>query len=136
MLLLHHDDKSFNTAFQKPLSSAVKPHALPVFVDRKSDLNGRLGSISSVHRLKGFKWDPAWKPIDKKGNRACFVHVPALVSTQSGASVEFDFNGTALGLFITSGPMPGALNSISATPDFVHWRHSHAGVEVFTSPEQ
>ena len=45
-----------------------------------------------MHHLKGFKWDPAWKPIDKKGNRAGFVHVPALVSTQSGASFEFDFN--------------------------------------------
>lgn len=101
--------RMFNTAFQKPLSSAVKPHALPDIVDRKSYVNGRLGSISSVHHLKGFKWNPAWEPIDKKGTRSGFVHVPALVSAQSGASFEFDFNGTGVGLFITSGPDAGRL---------------------------
>jgi len=76
-------------------------------VDRKGDLNGRLGSITSMHHLKSFKWDPAWRPIDKKGNRAGFVHVRALVSTQSGASFEFDFNAPWVGLFITSGPDAG-----------------------------
>ena len=126
--------RMFNTAFQKPLSSAVKPHALPDIVDRKSYVNGRLGSISSVHHLKGFKWNPAWEPIDKKGTRSGFVHVPALFLHNREPVLNLISMALGWGCSLPQVPMPGALNSTSTTPDFVHWRHSHAGVEVSTSP--
>lgn len=99
--------RMLNTAFSVSLPSGLKPHSLPEQVDMKSYVRGRFGSVSHSQNLEGVVLDAAWNPSDKKGTRSGFVHVPALVATQPGASFEFDFHGTGVGLFLTSGPDAG-----------------------------
>lgn len=99
--------RMFDAAFAGALPSAFRPHSLPDQVDTKSYVRGRLGDITRVRNLNGFALDKAWKPTDKKGTRVGFVHVPALIGNQPGAGFEFDFEGSGVGLFITSGPDAG-----------------------------
>jgi sialidase-1 len=61
--------------------------------------------------VQGFAIDPAWKPADGKGARPGFKEVPALVGTMPGAEFEFQFTGTGAGLFITSGPDAGTIET-------------------------
>ena len=96
-------------AFAQPLPAAAKPHPLPAPVDPKSYSRGRFGNLSEVRIIKGFTLDPSWRPTDKKGTRAGFVNVLALVGAEPGAEFEFSFDGTGAGLFITSGPDAGRI---------------------------
>jgi len=98
-------------AFAGPVADEPRPHPLPEPVDSRSYSRGRFGSIADVRMLRGFKLDPAWKPADGKGTRAGFVDVPALTATEPGAEFEFDFDGTAVGLFITAGPDTGRIEA-------------------------
>lgn len=94
-----------NAAFALPPIETAKPHPLPATpLDPRSYFRGRLGDISTARIVKGFTLEPTWKPTDGKGTRAGFVNVPALVGTTPGAELEFEFDGTGAGLFITSGP--------------------------------
>ena len=117
--------RMLNAAYTEPLPITTKPHSLPDQVDMKSFVRGRLGSVSKAQNLEGFTLDAAWKPSDKKGTRSGFVHVPALVATKPGASFEFDFQGTGVGLFITSGPDTGRVEFSIDNADF-------RSVETFT----
>ena len=116
-----------NVAFAKPVAAATKPHALPAMVDARSYARGRLGNIAEARLLKGFTLEPAWQPTDKKGTRAGFVNVPALVGTEPGAEFEFSFTGTGAGLFITAGPDAGRIEysvdggAWRTTDTFTHW---------------
>ncbi|MBK8093500.1 MAG: hypothetical protein IPK32_16355 [Verrucomicrobiaceae bacterium] len=101
--------RMLDAAFAKPLADAAKPHALPAMIDAQSYAKGRLGNIAEAKNLQGFTLEPAWRPTDKKGTRAGFVDVPALVATQSGAAFEFSFTGTGCGLFIAAGPDAGII---------------------------
>jgi lysophospholipase L1-like esterase len=87
----------------------AKPHSLPTPVDALSYSRGRFGNISEARILNGFTLDKAWKPTDDKKTRPGFVGVPALVGTEPSAEFEFEFDGTAAGLFITSGPDAGCI---------------------------
>lgn len=88
---------------------AAKNHPLPAPLDALSYSRGRFGDIHSAKLIKGFRIDPQWKPADGKGTRGGFVNVPALVASTPGAEFEFTFEGTAAGLFITSGPDTGVI---------------------------
>ena len=122
--------RMLDTAFSKPLADAAKPHALPAMVDAQSYAKGRLGSIAEAKILHGFTLEPAWKPTDKKGTRAGFVDVPALVATQPGAAFEFSFTGTGCGLFIAAGPDAGRIEfsidggAYRPLETFTHWSAS------------
>jgi len=94
--------------FKNPLRESVSPHTLPSLpLDSQSYYRGRFGSIRDVKTIRGFRIDESWAPADGKGTRAGFVNVPALVGTDPGAEFEFTFEGTAVGLFVTSGPDSG-----------------------------
>jgi len=100
--------RMIEAALKNPLRESVSPHALPAFpLDSQSYDRGRFGSIRDVKIIRGFRIDESWQPTDGKGTRAGFVNVPALIGTDSGAEFEFVFEGTAAGLFITSGPDSG-----------------------------
>ena len=101
----------FEAACTKPLPDSAKPHTLPEPVDAQSYARGRFGDIATARIIKGFVIDPAWKPTDKKGTRAGFVGVPALVGTEPGSEFEFEFDGTGAGLFIAAGPDAGTIES-------------------------
>lgn len=119
--------RMLNAAFAKPPAEAAKPHPLPAPVDPQSYFRGRFGNISEARILKGFTLEQAWKPVDGKGTRAGFVNVPALVGTQPGAEFEFGFDGTGVGLFITSGPDAGRIEcsidggEYRVTDTFTQW---------------
>lgn len=123
----HSIARMLDAAFAKPLSAAAMPHPMPTAVDEKSYARGRLGKITEARIIKGFVIDPAWKPTDKKGARAGFVDVLALVGTEPGAEFEFSFEGTGCGLFIAAGPDAGIIEcSIDGGEyrqfnTFTHW---------------
>lgn len=120
--------RMLQAAFAGELAETSRPH--PVIeppLDPQSYARGRYGALSMARPLRGFTLDPSWRPADAKGTRAGFVDVPALVGTEPGAEFEFDFEGTAAGLFITSGPDAGQIEfSIDAgdyrtTDTFTQW---------------
>lgn len=120
-----------NAAFAAPQSETARPHSLPATpLDSRSYFRGRLGDISTARIVKGCTLEPAWKPTDGKGTRAGFVNVPALVGTTAGQEFEFEFDGTGVGLFITSGPDAGHIEfSIDGSPyrtveTFTQWSSS------------
>lgn len=108
-LYAHGIARLLDAAFSRPPAGAAAAHVLPARVDPRSYTRGRLGNIAQARILKGFTVEPAWKPADKKGTRAGFVAVPALMGTAPGAEFEFSFEGTGVGLFIASGPDAGRL---------------------------
>ncbi len=119
--------RMLNAAFAKPLAAAAKPHMLPAMIDAQSYAKGRLGNIADAKIIKGFTLEPAWKPTDKKGTRAGFVDVPALVATEPSAAFEFKFTGTGCGLFIAAGPDSGRIEfsidggEFRQIETFTHW---------------
>lgn len=88
---------------------AAKAHVLPQALDPFSYSRGRFGDLTSARLIQGFALDPQWRPDDGKETREGFVNVPALVGTTPGAMFEFAFEGTGVGLLITSGPDAGII---------------------------
>jgi sialidase-1 len=97
-------------AWSGPTPAAATPHDLPKEpVDAAAYDSGRLGPIAAAKIVKGFRIVDPWKPTDGVKARPGFVDVPALVGTMPGDSFELEFDGTAAGLFITSGPDAGRI---------------------------
>jgi putative heme-binding domain-containing protein len=89
---------------------ATKPHPLPdKLVDPAAYDSGRFAALSGVRIIKGFTLVDRWRPTDTAKTREGFVEVPALEGTRPGDSFEFDFDGTAAGVLITSGPDAGRI---------------------------
>ncbi len=85
-------------------------HEVPdTMLDPRSYSAGRFGSLEEAKDLEGFTLIPSWTPTDNKGTRSGYVRVPALVATEAGASLRFDFKGRGIGLLITSGPDAGVI---------------------------
>jgi sialidase-1 len=101
--------RMFEAACARQLPAAAVPHTTPASVDPRCYARGRFGDIEEARITKGFTLEKAWKPTDGKGTRSGFVNVPALVGTEPGATFEFKFEGTGVGLFITSGPDAGRI---------------------------
>lgn len=99
--------RMLDAAWPSGAPAAASPHPLPDPLDPRSYFRGRYGDIRDARIARGFAIDPKWRPSDGKETRAGFVNVPALVANTAGAEFEFDFEGTAAGLFITSGPDAG-----------------------------
>jgi sialidase-1 len=107
-----------------------RPHTLPEPLDEHSYFHGRFGKLEDARLLRDFSLDPRWKPSDGRGARNGFVNVPALVGTEPGAEFEFTFDGRGAGLFITSGPDAGMVESSvdggawKQTDTFTQWSPS------------
>ena len=86
-----------------------RAHPLPALLDGASYDQGRFGELTDARLRQGFSLDPQWQPTDGKPTRPRYVNVPALVATTPGAEFEFDFQGTGVGLMITSGPDAGTI---------------------------
>lgn len=129
-LYAHSVARLLNAAFATPLAAAEKTHPLPPPIDPASYFRGRFGDIRDARNIRGFTLEKTWRPADKKGTRAGFVDVPALVGTEPGAEFEFSFEGTGCGLFITAGPDAGRLEfSVDRAPyrsieTYTRWSHS------------
>lgn len=103
----------FDAAWKDPSTGGTNPHALPAPIDPHSYFHGKLVSpkdavdSQSAMLEKGWKLVPDWKPADGAGTRPGFVNVPTLVAEEAGATLKFKFHGTAVGLFVASGPDTG-----------------------------
>ncbi len=94
-----------DAAWAGPSGPVPPPAALPPQpLDAASYFRGRLGNVATIRAGRGVTLDPAWRAADGKATRPGFVGVPALVASGAGAELEFEFNGTAAGLFLTAGP--------------------------------
>ena len=85
------------------------PRSIPAPLDKANYANGRLVSPSSAKFESGWTFLSEWKPADKAGTRAGFVGVPILEGSTPGAVARLDFEGSAAGLFVVSGPDTGQL---------------------------
>lgn len=99
------------------LFDAAMRTSLPPPIDGHSYFNGRLVDIHEVSRGEGWRIEEDWTAQDKAGTRAGFVHVPVLIGDKPGAESRFQFEGTAVGLFVTAGPDAGIVEfSIDNSP--------------------
>ncbi len=104
--------RMFDAAWAKPLAenALVKSYPLPPNpLDKKSYFRGKLVDIKIAKLGDGWKIDPAWKPADKADTRPGFVDVPMLIAVEPGATLNFKFNGTAVGIFVAAGPDTGTV---------------------------
>ena len=106
----------FDAAWKaSPAGDLPVPPALPEPLDQFSYFRGRLispkdaAASQSLTLDKGWKMVPEWEPQDGAGTRPGFVKVPALVAEQTGSTLKFKFSGTAVGLFVASGPDTGRI---------------------------
>lgn len=88
---------------------------LPEPVDRFSYFRGRLinpteaAEAGMLSMQKGWRIDPSWNPTDRAGTRPGFVRVPTLIGDEVGSTAKFQFQGSAVGLFVASGPDTGTV---------------------------
>lgn len=104
-------DRLFAAACAAPLppGAAVRPHRLPLPLDRACYADAGLVDIRRAELGPGWKFVRRWKPSDQAGTRPGFVDVPALVAQAPGAELGFPFTGTGVGLFVPAGPDVGIL---------------------------
>ena len=88
-------------------------------LDRFSFNMGHFKPITHARLIKGWKLESNWKPTDNSSTREGFVNIPVLEATTPGAVLKLNFTGTAIGLFITSGPDTGILEYSIDGKDFV-----------------
>jgi sialidase-1 len=95
---------------QTPENGTAGVVKLPPALDKFAYEKASYHAVSEARKLRGFKIDPDWKPIDKVPTRPGFVHVPMLVGETADASFEFEFKGRAVGIAIISGPDAGKIS--------------------------
>jgi putative heme-binding domain-containing protein len=92
--------------------AVATPHQMPDKpVDAAAYDRGRLGPVSAATVIKGFALVERWRPTDGTKTRPGFVDIPTIVGLSPGDEFEVDFDGTAIGLFIASGPDAGLIES-------------------------
>jgi hypothetical protein len=85
----------------------LEPYDLPPALDENSYFRGRFVGPEQGLRGKGWALCPCWEPDDGIATRMGFFRVPALVSDDPGSECAFDFEGTAVGIFVAAGPDAG-----------------------------
>lgn len=112
----------------KTKSAALQAHALPEQIDPNSYTNGTFLSFDAV-QLDGFERSvPTWKAI--RGQlRQNFANQEFIHASKPGASCAFEFDGTAVGLFVMAGPDSGMVEYSIDGGEFQTKavRHAHSG---------
>ncbi len=70
---------------------------------------GKLITAVLVKPAKGWKIVPEWKPADKTGTRADFTNVPMLVAEKAAGTLNFKFEGNAVGIAVAAGLDAGTI---------------------------
>ncbi len=102
----------FDLAWAEPTTpnATLTPHAVPnAQLDPYSYTEGRIVDINNATDLDSFSVVANWAPDDHRGTRPGFVHVPMLNSKTPGASFQFRFKGSAVGLWVAAGPDAGVI---------------------------
>jgi sialidase-1 len=88
---------------------AIVPHNLPAPLDRDNFSAGRLAGVEKAERDESWTLHQQWRPKDGTTTRRGFVDIPVLDATIVGAKLRYPFKGTAIGLFVLSGPDAGLI---------------------------
>lgn len=109
-------DKMWN--FPVNDSEKISQHILPEKpLDKFSYYGGELVDIRKANLVKGWKYEANWQPKIKAGTRKGFVDVPAIEAQESGAQLQFQFTGKAVGIFHVAGPEAGIIEySVDGKP--------------------
>lgn len=103
-------ERLFNAAWGGETAAAVVAHAVPAKpLDAASYFGGRLVDVDSVPPGKGWRLARGWRPSDRIGTRQGFVNVPMLIAERPDAEQAFDFEGTAVGIFVAAGNDAGTI---------------------------
>ncbi|MEI6276150.1 MAG: SGNH/GDSL hydrolase family protein [Prolixibacteraceae bacterium] len=71
--------------------------------------HGKLIPAIQVKAPKGWTAIPDWQPSDKTGTRPDFTRVPMLVAESPGGTINFQFEGNAVGIAVASGLDAGTI---------------------------
>jgi sialidase-1 len=96
-----------DAAWHQPLSSEVAPYTLPCYLDKHSYWRGRYASIHEAHGNPAWQMIPDWSPSDQTPGRDGFVNIPVLECGTPDAELVFEWEGTAAGILVLSGPDAG-----------------------------
>lgn len=101
----------FDQAWARPVAPEDQPraHAVPPPLSTACYDGGRLAPLAAATDLRDCRIVDRWRPGDRAGTRSEFVNVPALVGETPGAGFALDFDGRAVGLFLTAGPDAGII---------------------------
>jgi len=102
-------DELFNRAWKTPLAADAKiaVHPMPEPLDELSYFNGHFVDINEAKPKCGCMIKvPDWKSL-KGGKRSRYTACDTLCAEGTGAEFSFDFEGRAVGAFITAGPDAG-----------------------------
>ncbi len=107
-------EELFNRAWAAPLAanSRVTTQTLPPKpIDVRSYFVGRFVDPKLAQIKNGWTLEiPDWKNL-QGGKRNRFVSIPMLCSTKPGAEASLDFEGTAIGAYVVSGPDAGIVEA-------------------------
>jgi hypothetical protein len=109
---LNSIQRLFDLAWGKSQSAPdeIVDHPIPETpLDPFSYANGRIVSIDQATDLEQFAVIENWRPSDGKGTRPGFVNVPMLAADMPGTSLRFEFQGSAVGLWVAAGPDAGVI---------------------------
>jgi sialidase-1 len=90
-------------------AGTIKARPLPAKLDKFSYSSGAYVDVSKAKLIKGWKLDEHWSPKDGLETRKQYVDLPALIASEPGAALNFEFTGTAVGICIASGPDAGKI---------------------------
>jgi hypothetical protein len=106
----------FDAAWKEnAVEKSIQSPALPAPLDPHSYFRGKLISpkdaveSQSATVVSGWKLLSEWEPADRAGTRPGFVKVPVLVAEEPGSTLNFKFNGNAVGIFVAAGPDTGTV---------------------------
>ena len=106
-----------NNAYSGNVSVMVTPHKLPGKLDRFSYTSGYYLPVDKARNIKGWTLDKNWVPTDGVGTRPQYVNLPAMIATDPGSELELQFEGSAIGICIASGPDAGMIEySVDGKP--------------------
>lgn len=109
----------FETSWKDPVATGQKPkHLTNKPLDIFSYIDGHFEPLENAKTDNGWKLVKNWASDDNIPTRTGFVNIPVLEATQPGALLKLKFKGTAIGLFITSGPDAGILEYSIDGADF------------------
>jgi len=104
-------ERLFNAVWKAPLrnDAVQRRHYIPAEpIDPFNYSRGRYIPIGKANIVNGFEHVASWTA--RQGTmRPRFRGIPMLVAKKPGASLELDFNGTAVGILVVAGPDVGII---------------------------
>ncbi|ASZ13638.1 hypothetical protein KTO58_05985 [Chitinophaga pendula] len=109
-------DRLLQRCLDSTIASSAQ-RALPPPLDKAAYTYANYEPLQKATALQGFRFTPAWQPVNGVNTRPGFVNVPVLETDSAGASLQFHFTGNAVGIAIIAGPDAGIISySIDGQP--------------------